>query len=409
MQVKIIIDINPFFSSSASANRWLTLIEGLNSLNVKIDLLVVGNYQSSAEKNKLKSVSEINGIKIKYLTSLILSGIWQRRFYNYFGKYVQAFFIKKKLKNELSDFKGFVWAENNLIIWKIICSILNASKKSFKLISEMSEFLDILQYNKGNVLQRRAEKEKKIFFESIYIHKIDGLVLMTKTLMKHYSNFDSFPSLTHIPMTVDFQRFDKKPDVLPEFEMPYIAYIGVMDNAKDGVNILIDAFSQISKEYYELKLYLVGGWNYDTPSHLSRIKELDLENRIKWLGEYPRDVIPSIICNAKILTLPRPDSKQAQGGFPTKLGEYLATGVPVCATSVGEISDYLIDNKSIFFAEPGSVDSFANSLRNALKDSVKANKVGKQGKKIAEKHFNKKIQSRTLYKFLKQLLNENKK
>lgn len=406
MDITLILYSNPFYESSASANRWLTLIEGLNELGVKIKILICGNYQTKEEKEICGKQYKIDCILIKYLNEKVVDSLWKRRYYNYFGKYIQLKKNYRKVRKELIHYNGIVWTENDLSLWKIISNISN---KSFKLISEMSEFLDILQNNKGNILQRRAEKEKKIFFESIYINKIDGLVLMTKTLMNHYNNFDSFPSLLHLPMTVDLQRFNKKPDVLPELEKPYIAFVGVMDDAKDGINILINAFSQISEEYHELKLYLVGGWNYDTPSHLSRIKELDLENRIKWLGEYPRDMIPSILCNAKILTLPRPDSKQAQGGFPTKLGEYLATGVPICATSVGEIPDYLIDNESVFFAEPGSVDSFANSLRNALKDSVKANKVGKQGKKIAEKHFNKKIQSRILYKFLKQLLNENKK
>ena len=48
----------------------------------------------------------------------------------------------------------------------------------------------------------------------------------------------------------------------------------------------------------------------------------------------------------------RPDSRQARGGFPTKLGEYLATGKPVCVTKVGEITVYLEDNVSAFLAEP---------------------------------------------------------
>ena len=166
---------------------------------------------------------------------------------------------------------------------------------------------------------------------------------------------------------------------------------------------MIDAFSKIYKKYPKLNLYLVGPRNYDTFSHLENIKELKLVERIKWVGEYPRDTIPSIICNAKLLVLPRPDSKQAQGGFPTKLGEYLATGRPVCATNVGEISEYLEDNKSVYFAKPGSVKSFVNTMSNALKDDEQANNVGEQGKKAAELYFNKKIQSKTLYNFLKQL------
>ena len=400
MKVKILINTNPFYTSSASANRWLTLIEGLNDLKVSVQILVIGNYQSKGEQEKFEHISNINGIEIKYLTTKIVNGLWQRRIYKYFGKHIQSFRIKNKIRKETLNFDGIIWTQNDLTIWKMITSIPD---KSFKLISEMSEFLDIHHYNKGNALQKRAGDAKQVYFENSYIKKLDGLVLMTKTLISHYSNFSKHPPLLHLPMTVDLDRFQIEKKDLSEFKSPYIAYVGVMNDAKDGVNVLIEAFNQIYKDYPKLNLYLVGGWNYDTPAHQERIKGLKLENRIKWVGEYPRESIPSIICNAKLLVLPRPDSKQAQGGFPTKLGEYLATGVPVCATTVGEIPDYLVDNISVYFAKPGSIDSFAKGMHNALKNSVKANKVGQQGKRVAESYFNKSIQSKTLYNFLKQL------
>ena len=400
MKAKILLNTNPFFTASASANRWLTLIEGLNDLKVAVQIVVVGNYQSKAEKQKNEINLSINGIEIKYLTSKIVSGLWQRRYYIYIGKHFQALRIKIRLRKEIQNFDGILWVENDLTIWKMISTISN---KSFKLILEMSEFLDIHQYNKGNALQTRAADAKKTYFENTFIKKLDGLVLMTKTLMNHFNTFSNHPLLLHLPMTVDLERFQKQMAPPLEFKKPYIAFVGVMDDDKDGVNILIEAFYKIAKDYPKLKLYLIGGWNYDTPAHQELIKELELEDRIYWVGEYPRDTIPSIICNAKLLVLPRPDSKQAQGGFPTKLGEYLATGRPVCATTVGEIPEYLEDKKSVFFAKPGSVTSFVNSMSNALKNDEQANNVGEQGKKVAELYFNKKIQSNTLYNFLKQL------
>lgn len=404
MNIKILISTNPFESSSASANRWLTLIEGLNGLGVNVQILVVGNYQNKAEQEKFGADSNINGIKIKYLTSKVVVNLWHRRYFKYIGKHFHTLKIKKRIEKELSAFDGMVWTENEMEIWKITSSI---SKKSFKLISEMSEFLDISHFNKGNALQRRSADIKQRYFENTYIKHLDGLVLMTKTLFTHYSNFENPPQLLHLPMTVDLERFKIKELPPNDFKRPYVAFVGVMNDAKDGVNILIEAFSVIADINPALSLYLVGGWNYDTPQHLKRIKELGLEERIKWVGEYKREMIPSIIMNAVLLVLPRPDSKQAQGGFPTKLGEYLATGVPVCATRVGEIPNYLVDKESVFFAKPNSVDSFAQAMLTALKDSEKASKVGKRGKEVAEVYFNKDIQSKKLYKFLKQLQHEN--
>ena len=134
------------------------------------------------------------------------------------------------------------------------------------------------------------------------------------------------------------------------------------------------------------------------------IKEYKLEDKVFWMGEFSSDQIPSILKNASLLVLPRPPSKQAQGGFPTKLGEYLATSNPICATNVGEIPDYLIDGESVYFAEPGSIVSFANAMHRALSNPTVAKKVGANGKIVADKSFNKDIQAKILYDFLRENL-----
>lgn len=403
MKIAVIIDNNPWLQNTANANRWLTLINGLSRQRVQIKLLIYGGYLSTKEANDWGIKGSKDSINYKYIKPKLIKGYWNLRFNNYIGFYLRQKKIIKLIFEDIKNENEIVWTDTSIFSFKLAV-YLKKKQINQKLFLELSEFLDIYFYNKGNFLQKIKEASRQKFFESKAINSYNGLALMTKTLLLHYKkSIKNSPKLLHLPMTVDLDRFNKTIDPLNEFKKPYIAYIGVMDNAKDGINILIDAFSKIYKKYPKLNLYLVGSRNYDTISHLENIKELKLVERIKWVGEYPRDTIPSIICNAKLLVLPRPDSKQAQGGFPTKLGEYLATGRPVCATTVGEIPKYLEDNKSVYFAKPGSVKSFVNAMSNALKDDEKANNVGEQGKKVAEFYFNKKIQSKILYNFLKQL------
>ena len=401
MKLLIILSHNPYFESSASANRWLTLIEGLSELGCSIQVLVYGNYQSRNEQVMYTSNSRYKGVEIKYLTKKIVEGLWQSRFHNYIGKHLHNKLVSKKIKKELQGFDGIVWAENDLAIWKILNQIVN---RNFKLIAEMSEFLDIHKYNKGNLLQRNLGDAKHIFFEQNYINTLDGFILITKTLKQHYEQFSLLNTkLLHLPMTVDLERFEKSQPIPEGFQQPYIAFVGVMNDAKDGVNILIESFAKIHKQFPQYKVYLIGTWNYDTPIHQKSIVNHNLQNKIFWKGEFPREKIPPIIKNATLLVLPRPDSKQAQGGFPTKLGEYLATSNPVCATTVGEIPNYLTDEQSVYFAEPGSIDSFANAMQKALNNQEAAKRIGKKGCEVAKTSFNKDIQSAILYNFLKQL------
>lgn len=403
MLVLIIVQNNPYFSASASANRLISLVEGLINNGVNIQFFITQGYQFQNEKLELGVEGKYKNVNYIYLSTTLLDNIWKRRWHVYVWNKVNSFFLKYKIYQKLKNSNGIIWVTNETEILK---SVLNSkhNKNNLKLFMELSEFPDIHHFNKGNQFQRRIADKRQLFFERLFFKKLNGLALMTKTLIKHYSAFPiPKPILLHLPMTVDLERFNQTVPILENFQSPYIAFVGVMDNAKDGVNILIDAFSKISNKFPEFNLYLVGGWNYDTPSHIELIKSLNLGEKVKWMGEYKRDQIPSIVSNASLLVLPRPDSKQAQGGFPTKLGEYLASGVPVCATTVGEIPNYLTDNENVFFAEPGSVESFAKAMDKALSNPVLAKKVGLAGRNIAEIHFNKDIQAQKLYEFFKTL------
>lgn len=407
MQVNIIIDSNPFISTSASANRWLTLIEGLAKLGVRINLLIYGGYKSEEESQSWKSEGKKKGIDYKYIAPQLITGYFEKRYHSYIGNELRKPKLSSLILKEIGNYEGIVWTDSGHFGFQIAVKIRRKFPNKF-LFLEMSEFLDIHKYNKGNFMQTWQANRRQLYFEKKAFHAYDGIALMTNTLIKHYNTFPTpHPKFLHLPMTVDLERFAEDCQPLLNFEKPYIAFVGVMNDAKDGVNILIEAFSKIANNYPAYKLSLIGRWNYDTPAHKKMIKELCLEERVFWMGEYKRDTIPAIIKNAELLVLPRPDSKQAQGGFPTKLGEYLATGNPVCATTVGEIPDYLVNNESVYFAKPGSVESFANAMERALSDPQKARNVGANGRKVAETHFNKDIQARKLFDFLLQLSNDN--
>ncbi len=130
------------------------------------------------------------------------------------------------------------------------------------------------------------------------------------------------------------------------------------------------------------------------------VNKLKISHLVQFKGRVSREVITEKLLNAKILVLPRPDSLQAQNGFPTKLGEYLATGNPTLVTSVGEIPDYLTDNLDSYIAKPGDVLSLKNKFLEIIENYPKAKKVGLRGRKIAEEHFNNINQTKTIIKFI---------
>lgn len=401
MKIAIVIEKNIFTQSSASANRWRTLIEGLAKQSCQLKLMIYGGYASQEEMNSWQIKGEKNGVLYQYVSSKLKIGYWQKRYDSYVGKKLKEGGLIDKVISSLDDDTEIIWTDSSLFGFKLALRLKERGGDA-KIFLEMSEFLDIHKNNKGNFLQRIEGNKRHRLFDTQAFFAYDGIALMTNTLMRHYGQFaNGKAKLLHLPMTVDLERFKGELAPLSGFIQPYIAFVGVMNDAKEGVNILIEAFAKITKQFPEFRLYLIGGWNYDTPIHQKLIQDLYLEDKVVWKGEFNRDQIPAIIKNARLLVLPRPDSKQAQGGFPTKLGEYLASGNPVCVTRVGEIPLYLNDNVSVFMAEPGSVKSFADVMTRALSDQQKAMKVGLNGRKVAEMHFNADVQAKLLYEFLR--------
>lgn len=402
MKIKIIVSINPFMNSSASANRWRTLIEGLAVYNVAFDLIITGGYSSREEKRKIQNKYNITNVSFNYLYKYINQNIWFRRFNKYILHLFLSFFtIKRIIRIIEKESNVLVWTSSDFDSFKL-AKRLRRGDKHMRLFLEMSEFLDIHNIHSGNFFQRKAGDKRQELFEKSAFYAYDGIALMTKTLYNHYQQFpDPKPKLLHLPMTVDLSRFTGLVNRKENRSKPYICFIGSYSNAKDGVDILLKSFATISQKFPDYKLVMHGFIEYDTPGHRQLIKELNIEHKVMYNDPISRDLVPTILANASLLVLPRPKSKQAEGGFPTKLGEYLASGKPVCVTKVGEIPQYLEDSKNAFLAEPSDIDSFSDCMYRALSNPELAIQVGQNGRKTAETQFNMDVQAKNLYEFLK--------
>lgn len=106
-----------------------------------------------------------------------------------------------------------------------------------------------------------------------------------------------------------------------------------------------------------------------------------------------------------MLVLARPNNKQSEAGFPTKLGEYLATGKPVVVTRVGEIPEYLEDQVNAFIANPGDAGNFALKMKQVMLNYDKALNIGHAGRQLAHTTFNSTFQGNELAGWLKHLKN----
>lgn len=387
MKFAFVFDYNPFQLSSASALRYSSVIKELLNQGNKVDLFILGS-------NLDNTVDDSEASNVWYFSTFKTTSLFRRRLWSYGLKYLAIEVMIRKVSQHIAkEHYDIVWYSNSYAALRL----LNYKKeKEAKHLLEITEFHDLhtnIIPDKNLIRSYFLNKEVELFQRSL--KKLDVGLFITKTLCDYYSPYFSPNALLiNFPMIVDPSRFVNLKKA--ESTLRVIRYMGSFSNKKDGIDVLIKAFGILAEEYKDVTLELAGGEHRDKSMQLQLIKNLELEERIKYVGLIDRTEIPTFLSSAFMLVLARPESKQAEGGFPTKLGEYLSSGVPVCCTRVGEIPDYLDNEKSIFFAKPGSEKSFANAMRRVLENPELSIKVAENGRHLANSAFSAKIQTKEL-------------
>lgn len=273
------------------------------------------------------------------------------------------------------------------VVWVLIPIIRLAKNNDIKIIHERTEYPFVVG---GNGLIMRINL--KIYL-SFVLKKFDGIYVISQALKNYFNQLlnNGIP-IEIINMIVDPARFKiVASDRVHKYQ--YIAYCGSLNNKKDGVDILIKAFGDAlitRKINIDIKLMLIGDINNESfQKKLNNIlEEKNCINNIIFTGKVERFKVPDLLNGAAALALARPNSKQAEGGFPTKVGEYLATGKPVIITNVGEICHFLKDGYNAFVAKPDNVNSFSEKINEVFSDYPKALEIGKRGEMLVYNEFN---------------------
>ncbi len=390
----IVITTGSYPYGGAATNRHISYLKGLVKMGVSIQLIVLEQEESQSSLSVLPE-GDFEGIKYIYAkwrknpqkSRTILCKIIDR-----ISAQSRAIGILKKTVSKDVNTKLLVLLVNPI---DIVPYLWIAHKRNIKIFHERTEFPFLGQdsFIKKNLLA---------FYLRKIIPKFSGIFVISKALVNYFKeNKIDESKILHLPMTVDLDRFKINSGRVSDWGK-YIAYCGSMYTDKDGVPILIEAFNVIAGEFCDLNLVLIGD-NSDMVKfqHINQqIERSPYKTRIFVTGWMESDKIPSLLKGAQLLALARPDNIQAKGGFPTKLGEYLATGNPVVITDVGEHCLYLKDKFSAFISQPDSPVLFAEKIREALLDNSLAESVGKNGKIAAEKYFNSDIQAKALFDFI---------
>jgi glycosyltransferase involved in cell wall biosynthesis len=169
-----------------------------------------------------------------------------------------------------------------------------------------------------------------------------------------------------IPMGVDMARIRR--EVGQRHPEPgRILFVGRLVDKK-GVDVLLHALAALP----HARLAVVGdGPCQDELKSLSA--SLGLDDRVEFLGKSPREEVMRQFARAAVIALPsHVGAGGDQDGVPVVLAEAVAAGVPVVASALGGLGDYVRDGDTGRSVPPGDATALAAALGDLLDDPARA-------------------------------------
>lgn len=250
-----------------------------------------------------------------------------------------------------------------------------------------------------------------LLFERVFLKLITGAIVISRSLVGYVRSYSQNISIIMIPSLVDFNRFNELKRLNNSLDSSIqntfrFVYTGSLNEQKDGVVSMIRALA-LAQEIVQsitLELYIYGsGSEHEINLLKNEIGIYHLDQQIKIKGSVPPDQIPTIMFGADALLLCRPFSKQAKGGFPTKLAEYLASGKPVLTTITSDIARYLKDGETAYLSPPNDTQYIAKRMVEIVCNLEKSALVGRNGRGVAKKHFDAELNTLKIGGWIKSL------
>ena len=163
----------------------------------------------------------------------------------------------------------------------------------------------------------------------------------------------------------DIAIFQKKPRTRDDGKFVMV-YPGSL-NWHQGLDVAIKAFAKIAGKYpqAEFRIYGEGG---EKKALLELIRELNLSDRILFLGMKPMHEIAHVMAEADLGVVPKRAVSFGNEAFSTKIPEFMAVGVPVLASST-MIDRYYFNDSQILFFRSEDVDDLASKMETLINDS----------------------------------------
>lgn len=372
--VEIFAEINPKESKVHSSVERYHLMERVHYFNIpnnKINrvLKAISSIITNFHKDPVKILKSINIFKYgKDALSLRLL-FWLIPFLDKNFDIIQCHFGSNGIIGAYLKQIGF---KNEFVTMFHGCDIRFAIEKRGSIYSQLFKFgdcfLSISDYNYKNLIRFGVNPQKIIFH----------------------------------PVGIDVDKFSYRwgSTIVKCPNIVIILTVARLVEEK-GLQYGIQAISKLLKKNTELNLeyHIIGGGRLE--EWLRKVvKELNLDRVVRFVGPMEQEEVIRSMQQAHIFLLP-----SVAEALPVVVMEAQAVGLPIVATSVGSVSQVVINGKSGFLVPERDVDALTEKLEHLIDYPELWSKMGKFGRQFVGEHYDIKKLNPRLVGIYQSLLN----
>ncbi len=229
-------------------------------------------------------------------------------------------------------------------------------------------------------------------FDANYVHnpeksallfkKSDLVWVTSRQIKREVEKHTTEEFITFIPLSIDTELFN------PEYSNPYqsnddeelvLGWVGNIEAHEENVRLLADTLGSIDTD--DIRVRLLYGTD-EFPDDLEQ-QLRDTGASIDLLEFVPHEQVPAVINGFDVGVAPLRDTEFARGRSSVKIREYMACGVPVIASEVGE-NQHLVPNNTGFIVDDSQ--DWQNALES-LSDAETRQEMGENARKHVVKDF----------------------
>ncbi len=165
-----------------------------------------------------------------------------------------------------------------------------------------------------------------------------------------------------------------------------LVYVGVLNEFR-GLDLLLDAIAELDRDTGEPVTLVVAGEGPHRDSLERRCRELDIEDRVTFLGWIDSERVPAFLASGDVGVIPHRVTPLTEYTIPNKLFDYMLAGLPVLARNITPIKRIVTEENCGRVLPPDASGADAAREIRALKRSDLA-ELGRNGRLAVERRYN---------------------